>query len=551
MNKVIVSILGVAMLAGYMIIPALATHYEPNPPSSLLVSPPYGFVTHQPPDTSDTTIDSRSALRWPTSTTSVTYYTNMNGATLAPGFTVSQARQKIIDAGNTWYNTLSSSSSIFSLNWGGDQGADASLLRTQCGTGTSTTDGLNLVAFCSGIGSNAAAQLSPSFSSSGGITTSVTEVDMVFKSGVTWANDWNSGNQNITNTAMHEFGHWHGLGDLYKVYGFCGPSNEPNQIMCGSPLNLGWGDKDGIRWLYPKTQGSFALSPSGTITGADSGVTLIDGNQSPDMIFVWGDYSSSTGQTTIKAKGIWDISATTGSGTVGTTVTLYTVTGQVYDVGATIYNSVNSGTTPDLIVTYTTSATSYLVFWDLGRSSSTLTWTSRSGPYSVGGSGGDKGTDVVVFDMNGDGTRDLLVMDSYNPGTGYKFWYYYGTLSTSGTVASWTTGSSSNTISLVGEDIGGSIPYVSNRIGVVSDKDARGWVTERLLHFTTSGSIDASITSNKVAPLKPIGTVNGVGAGDAFNLGEQSYNEQFFSWVDTNTGYYIIDWDSRLNSHGG
>jgi hypothetical protein len=180
-----------------------------------------------------------------------------------------------------------------------------------------------------------------------------------------------------------------------------------------------------------------------------------------------------------------------------------------------------------------TNTANYLVFWDITRSGNSFTFTGPAGPYSVTGSAGDKGTDVAVFDMNGDGTRDLVVMNSAGSTGSKNLRYYYGTLSTSGTVSSWTTGSSSGTY-LINTDhnVGFSITYPSSKIATVAYRDDSGRMRQHYFHFANSGAIDAEIRYN-FGPLKTVGTMTGLGAGDAINLGEQSYNEQFFSWADS------------------
>ncbi|MEW5841101.1 MAG: hypothetical protein AB1753_08860 [Thermoproteota archaeon] len=568
MKTALAILTALAITASFVANSAFATvqnaYYEDSPPASLQISSstaPYGFMTHSfAGPSSDDTFDSRSSARWGSSITSKSYLINMAGSQPAAGFTQSDLRAQIVNAGNNWYSTLSSSSSVLQFTDGGSTANKPSAFATTCGTGTDNWNGVVEIGFCNTPGF--AGQVKINSVMSNGNTVTISEADMLFDSGRTWRpTGTGSGPSVMFNTALHEFGHFHFLGDLYAQHTglSCPGEGSPLPIMCTTDsASLQWGDKDGIRWLYPKVN-SFALSPSGAVSGTDSAVAQIDSssNSNPDLLYVWGDYNSATGQTAIKAKVIWDLSSTSGSGTTGTTVTLTTINGQALDVGATLYDVGSISTQRDLIVTYTASISGgqrfayYTVFWDLTRSLNSFTFGSTSGPYSILNSADDQGTDAVVFDMNGDGVRDLVLMDTYNLSGSLKLYYYYGTLSTSGTVSSWTTGSSSGVHGVNTEDsVGISIPYPSSRIATVSYRsDLGGYMREHLFHFSTAGAIDADI-KYKFAPLKTTGTPTGIGGGDAFNLGEQPYNEQFFSWADTSTGYYTVEWDSRLNSHG-
>jgi hypothetical protein len=153
--------------------------------------------------------------------------------------------------------------------------------------------------------------------------------------------------------------------------------------------------------------------------------------------------------------------------------------------------------------------------------------------------------------MNGAGGKEMVIFDSYNPGTGLKLYYHYGVLGTDGTASFWTAGSSNGVIGLVNEDVGASVPFHSTRVATVSNQGSLSEIRMHVLHFATSSSIDASITGKNAMSKNPTGGIStGLGQGDAIQMGENSsYSEQFFAWTDSSNGYYMVDWDSRLNSH--
>ncbi|MFY3741851.1 MAG: hypothetical protein HMLIMOIP_002311 [Candidatus Nitrosomirales archaeon] len=556
MNKTLIIItLCISEVAGVVgaVIPVFAAiqccYFEDTPPELLRVSPSYGFITHEPEDglPDDFSFDSRASIKWTQSDTSlnVNYQTNLSGVS---GISQDEARTQIQNAENNWSSVLSSSSKLPNFVYQQDTSNTPSLLKTECAAGVSTVNSINEIGFCNiaagGLVQTSGVRLNQT-------TNTIVEADMVLNDGF-----WTS--SQLYNATLHEFGHWYGLGDLYKSYA-CETYEINDPVMCIQDFSLGtlqWGDKDGIRWLYP-IRYSFGLSAVNIITGADAAVAQIDSScPNPDLLAVWGDYSGAGVQTTIKARVLWDLDSITGARTTtGTIQSLVTVSGQTYDVGATLYK-VDADQAYDLIITYTvpfsgTSITYYMIFWDITRSGScgsSFTYSGTAGPYTVPFTAGDRGTDVAVFDIDGDITRDLVVTDSYLLGSSYTFWYYYGALSGAGTVSTWHTGISSGEFSVPTEDVGFSRPY--SFVNALSFKPASGDTKQHFLHFNTAdSSIDYSIT-NKFGPLRSQGSLTGFGAGDAINLGEQSTNEMFFVWTNTSTGYYVIEWDSKINSHG-
>ncbi len=559
------------LLALWQIFPAFASpqccYYESTPPTNALVSSttgyPYGYITHQPSTTAgDLFIDSDSALRW-SSTSTKSYLINMSGATLASGFTESAAVSTIQTGAGSWRSLLSNVSDVPALSSSTTTTYGPSQAASGCGSGS--TDTRNVVAWCSdswfdshgGSAATAFAYLSPSWSSAGtGIQTSLSEVDIALHAGF-FTGGWTS--SDLDRTIRHEFGHFYGLGDLYRINGTgCSfdPGGDFDQLMCSTASTQGWGDKAGAVFLYPKRY-STSLSVTNIVSGSDSATAAIPSSGSnPDILFVYADYNSGAPQSVIKVKPYWDISSSTGSGTSGTVSTLRTESYQVFDVGATI-ESVGGSSNPDLVLTYSRTLLSntytyYMVFFDISYSGGALTWSSTYGPTPVTGSGNDKGTDVLVYDMTGDGSKDLVVMNSRYDGANYKLYWYWGTISSNGSVSSWSSSPDNNTISVKSsEDIGFSKPTsANNRIVTISYKDG-SYMRQHDLYLSSSGTVGTNKIIEKYAPIYSIsGTLEGIGAGDAYNLGgSSSYKEQIFSWVDGTTVYYTIEWEGRLNSH--
>lgn len=588
MNRmVLLAIVGmtIAALTG-ILQPTLAAvvccWYEDAPTDSVRVSTDtakkFGYVTHEPKTTRDLSFDSRGVVTWPVGTSSKSYFINMSNASLASGFTEASAVSTIQSAASSWRSLYSSITAPIPSVIGTQDNTVPASLNPTTGCGTGLKDNKNAVAWCSSAatgGAPAVTNRSPSMASSGaGVKTGTTsgnqglvEVDIVYNKDY-FINSGNWSQSYLDFYTRHEFGHFYGLGDLYQAYGGAcdvDSGGDSDQIMCGLPSSQGWGDRAGASWMYPKRY-STSLSVTNTVSGSDSAVGSIPGSgTSSDLLIAYADYNSATPETTIKVKPIWDISSS-GSGTAGTVVSLLTVSNQVYDIGATFAN-VNSGTTPDLIVSYSQNSAGlpivkFRVFFDISYSGGAFTWSSSSPGATVSGAGGDKGTDVAVYNFDTDTAQELVVMDSYFDGTKNVLYWYWGDISTAGDVASWNiVGTDGGTISVgASEDIGFAKPSsVNDRIVTVYYRDntttpapAESYMHEHLINISTSGTVGSNKILGKYAPLYSIGTITleGIGGGDAVNLGGTSlFKDEIISWVDGTTAYYTIEWEGRLNSH--
>jgi len=140
-------ILALVLLSSYLVTPAMASNFDPNPPTSLLVGPSnsYYYVTHQPHGPGDTTIDSRTAHLW--NTASVSYYTDLASPTANfNGLTTEEGRTAIVNNAADWRNVLASNSNTPTLTHIGQSNSGASLSPISgCGnTVVNSPDGKNV-----------------------------------------------------------------------------------------------------------------------------------------------------------------------------------------------------------------------------------------------------------------------------------------------------------------------------------------------------------------------------------------------------------------------
>jgi hypothetical protein len=158
---------------------------------------------------------------------------------------------------------------------------------------------------------------------------------------------------------------------------------------------------------------------------------------------------------------------------------------------------------------------------------------------------------VVITDVNNNGAKDMVLVDSRDFPDQYYIYFRYGAISTSGTVSSWSSGTGNGIIPLRDRDIGATLVDDVKKVMAVNFKYGQH-VRYNAMDVTSTLGVQENL-QDKHGPLyefAPITTLEGIGAAGGYNLGEESYNEMFFTWVDGTTGYYIIEWDSRINSHG-
>jgi len=243
----------------------------------------------------------------------------------------------------------------------------------------------------------------------------LTEFDIAFNTQTDWLN------YNFTFVALHEFGHTLGLGDIRN---FSTVTEDQRQVMYGDydityntrgTRDLQWGDRAGIRWLYPVIYGGFDLYPVYTIVGGDIAAMDIDGGLGPDVIFVWGEYDSTNDVTYIWGLPLWNLNNHGFPLTRGAFKLLAQTPGQVCDVGATLVRSIDDDTRAKLVITFTNETQAYyIVLFNIYRIDDGFEWNCVVGPYPVYGSWCDDGTNIEVIDLNGDGILDYVVMDTLN-----------------------------------------------------------------------------------------------------------------------------------------
>lgn len=320
------------------------------------------------------------------------------------------------------------------------------------------------------------------------------EVDTLFNDNHTWSTSdiGEDDAYDIQSVATHEAGHWLALEDLYS-------SINSEQTMFGiadygelKKRTLNWGDKAGVRFLYPETYKPD--SGLGWYTqGGDTALANINGVNGPDIVAAWVDAPG--GENSIKYSIGWDMSSSSGK--------------------ASSWSSTN--TMPGWVGTET------------------------------------QGLGLSITNLDASPSYDMILAWVDNPGGENTIYYKIGwNLNSNGDPSSWSN-LKTVPIGTVGSNTQGvatGFAYIDDDnvkdmmiVWVCAEDDEMyykiGW------DINTSG--DASTWGNKRSKPGWMGTeTSGVGVAIS-DIGQDNRPDVVFFWIDNpfgaNHGYYEVCWD--------
>ncbi|MGH9879774.1 MAG: hypothetical protein ACRD5H_19270, partial [Nitrososphaerales archaeon] len=166
-----------------------------------------------------------------------------------------------------------------------------------------------------------------------------------------------------------------------------------------------------------------------------------------------------------------------------------------------------------------------------------------------------QGIDAVVWDYNGNGVKDIIVVTIKEDALGdERMYYYYATVSSTFGVGSWTSGADGGDYIVTSNGIGATMYDKSKRLLALNYQrglDAR----MSLFHFASgSGLSTIDYFQEKWGPLHEFVTsgTESAGAAEAYNIAGvqgQNYPEMIYAFEDDDNMLWLVEWDSRLNSH--
>ncbi len=553
------------------------------------ISPPYGYVTSQPLHHgnigSDNEIEILHTSRIDASQATITIQVNPTGNSFISANTI---YSEIDAAATDWENLIGTVTTApdFSGTVRNDN-VKASMFGSSCGLSTTGPNTVWEISQCNtpaGIGG--LQETNPSFASlvaNGGYDRGVIEADIIISNNISSLSEYQK-------TIRHEFGHHFGLGDLEHIYDefeqLCETTgHEPpfDPIMCNGS-NIDEGDKDGVYFLYPFRQ-ILSITEQFALRASDVATAYLDGTSStskPEMVVVYEDYDSVGDIGYVYARTSRDIDPIDYSSTSGSPLQLFTDPGiaQFEEMGA-VFGDIdhdgcdgkdstdtdctqNGGTgRPDLVVAWIDDADDGLfkVYFDVYVITGTkISWSGVSSTRTVNTiTSGYEGMDVVLLDLDSDTWYDdLLVFTTQFDGTaGFdQLFYTWSKLSTSGLDGTWST-IADNNVNIEDDNIGaGVLDKTKNYVMVNYERDnlSPNYMGYKVLDLSSSGAFTTVTDTAKILGMVQTdnltSNLDGVGGDTIDFAGKSGYLEFIAQWNDGSENYFVVERDTRINSHG-
>lgn len=268
----------------------------------------------------------------------------------------------------------------------------------------------------------------------------IVECDMEINDLYFWSTTGASGTYDIRNVAVHEFGHFITLNDLYGE----GDSEETMYYQADpgetKKRDLFWGDAAGVRWVYG--YGRLAFWVGWWTQGADAAIGYFGGlSYRRDILFVHVDNPG--GENSIRYRYGYDLSTTTGEITGGYS-SERTVPGWVGSetsgLGVAV-KAIGHGSADDIFLAWVDNPSGadkiyYKVGWDIQSDGSPTEWSAnRIVPYSLLTNTFGLGADIANID--GDSALDLVL--SWVGDNGAVYYRIGWDISTEGFPSSWSS----------------------------------------------------------------------------------------------------------------
>lgn len=392
----------------------------------------------------------------------------------------------------------------------------------------------------------------------------ISEVDIVFNDNYTWSATGEEGKYDVQSVATHEAGHWLFLEDLYSstnseqtMYGYVDPGELKKRT-------LEWGDRAGVRYLYPER-----YQPDSGIgwstQGGDTALADVNGENGPDIVAAWVD--NPPFENSIKYRIGWDMSSSTGKASSwSSTKTVPEGIGwETQGLGLSITN-LDDVPNDDMILAWADNPDGentiyYQIGWNLNSSGDPADWESRK-PVPIEAVGNEtQGVAIGFAYIDDDSVKDMMVV--WVCADDDQMYYKIGwDVNTSGDPSNWGDkrskpgwiGANTDAVGVVIRDVG-----LDNRPDVVFfwiDNPPSGsnhGYYQVCWDINEAGEVSFAGGKRKIpGDWQWIGTSN-PGCGVAIsNIGLTSREDIVFAWIDNpqfdNSFNYRVQWDVFPNT---
>lgn len=393
------------------------------------------------------------------------------------------------------------------------------------------------------------------------------EADTVFNEYYNFSTNLAPYSYDVANVMMHEAGHFLSLDDTYDV-------DDSEQTMYGyttfqetKKRTLEWGDRAGVRYIYPNRYqaGSGSLGWYGA--GADVAVGNVDGTGSTDMVMLWVDDAS---PNYVKYRFGWNLYTNTGEAASWSQNKEMPggIQDDTSDAGVALVN-LDATSNLDMVVLWVDTASPhnnvrYRIGWNLNTAGDPSSWSSTKSMPSTEVGVTTHGADVAFVNLDANTRPEMVVLWVDSPGGWNTDVIYYKigwNVDTSGNPTSWSS-AFQKIGAIFGDADGAGVSFANIDEGAIDMvvfwiKEVSGANHgEYIVGFNVSSSGAVSSWHNvRTFPgdWQWVGDWTD-GAGIAtVDLNGNGRTELIFLWVDDpywdNYVYYRVEWEGREGSH--
>jgi len=396
----------------------------------------------------------------------------------------------------------------------------------------------------------------------------ITENDVIFNTFYTFSVDQTPNTYDVANTATHEAGHFLRLRDTYDP-------DDSEQTMYGfealgetKKVTLEWGDRAGVRYIYPNRYQAGSAGLGWWTAGADVAIGNVDGAGSTDMVMLWID--NPTPNNYVHYRFGWNLSSSNGNAASWSANKDMPggIQDETTDAGVALVN-LDGTSNLDMVVLWMDKQSPhntvyYKIGWNLNTAGDPSFWSVTKIMPNAGVGATTNGVGVTFVNLDANSRPEMAVVWVDSPPSGNDVIYYKigWNVNTTGDATSWSNADSKT--GSIGSDPKGAGVAFANIDGDSTIDMVIFWVEDPsganhgkylVAYDVSSTGAVGSWSSVKTFP----GDWQWVGDGTAgagiaaADLNSNGKTEMIFLWVDDpyteNYAYYRVEWEGRVESH--